>query len=190
MNIFYLHHDVEKCAQYHCDKHTIKMILESCQLLSTAHRLIDGQQYIRLSDTGRKTKAWKLENQTHNEFLYSATHINHPSAVWVREAESHYMWLAKLTKELCKEYTYRYGKVHKCERVGLVDFFVDNIPNKIKVNEAFVEPPQCMPDYCKVEGDAVTGYRNYYMKEKWRMLSWSGKIKSRSIPEWVMKETV
>ena len=42
MNIFYLSHDVDECARFHVDKHVVKMILESAQLLSTAHRVLDG----------------------------------------------------------------------------------------------------------------------------------------------------
>ena len=43
MNIFYLHENPEICAEYHCDKHVVKMILETAQMLSTAHRIIDGE---------------------------------------------------------------------------------------------------------------------------------------------------
>jgi hypothetical protein len=85
MNIFYLHHDTKICAQYHNDKHCIKMILESAQLLSTAHRVIDGTQTIELVN-GRKRKRWSLDNPALDSVLYKATHVNHPSSVWVRQS--------------------------------------------------------------------------------------------------------
>jgi len=42
MNVFYLDRNPITAAQMHCDKHVVKMILEYAQLLSTAHRLLDG----------------------------------------------------------------------------------------------------------------------------------------------------
>ena len=86
MNIFYLDNDPMTCAQMHNDKHVIKMILETCQLLSTAHRIIDGVETMAKSKTGRNVKRWIIPDKyTHgkvklNDVLYSATHVNHPSA--------------------------------------------------------------------------------------------------------------
>ena len=94
MNIFYLDHDHTTCAKYHNDKHCVKMILEYAQLLCTAHRELDG------------------DNCMHPDVLYKATHKNHPSAVWTRQCSRNYIWLYYLWRELCKEYTYRYGKEH------------------------------------------------------------------------------
>lgn len=74
MNIFYLDNDPLKCAQMHNDKHCIKMILEYCQLLSTAHRVLDGHNVIMKSKTGRNVQRWVL-NDTRNDILYSATNI-------------------------------------------------------------------------------------------------------------------
>lgn len=126
MNIFYLDNDVTTCAEMHVDKHCVKMILEYAQLLCTAHRVLDGkevveQKYVKgsLPARYRNVKRWKLTDER-NDLLYSATHINHPSAVWARQNVENYKWLQSLLVALCKEYTYRYGKVHKCERDGLV----------------------------------------------------------------------
>ena len=80
MNIFYLDPDPKTCAQMHCDKHVTKMIIEYSQLMSTAHRVIDGEEYIDNS-SGRKIKRWKLSD-IREDVLYKATHINHPSAIW------------------------------------------------------------------------------------------------------------
>ena len=77
MNIFYLDHDVRKCAEMHNDKHVVKMILEYAQLLSTAHRFLDGVPTVGKSKTGRKKTTYILSNEL-DSVLYSATHINHP----------------------------------------------------------------------------------------------------------------
>ena len=182
MNIFYLSHDVRECAQMHLDKHVVKMILEYCQLLSTAHRVIDGNETIALSKTGRKVKRWILPDQRET-ILYSATHINHPSAVWSRQSDSNYQWLASLLDELCVEYTYRYGKIHKCENDGLTKFLLMNRPNNIAQKE-FTQPTPAMPDDVKVFGDSVKSYRNYYINNKTHIASWKGKVNSRTIPLW------
>lgn len=59
MNIFYLSRDPVLCAEMHCDKHVVKMILETAQLLSTAH--------------------WELGSTA----PYKPTHKNHPLALQV-----------------------------------------------------------------------------------------------------------
>ena len=44
MNIFYLNESPEIAAVEHNDKHCVKMILESAQMLCTAHRVLDGNE--------------------------------------------------------------------------------------------------------------------------------------------------
>ena len=182
MNIFYLDNHVSRCAEMHNSKHTIKMILEYCQLLSTAHRILDGTETTIKSASGRNVKRFTLPDHR-DGLLYSATHINHPSAIWVRQSLSNYMWLSHLLVELCHEYTYRYGKVHKCESIGLVKCLLNNVPENIP-NGPFTEPTPAMPDDVKVSGDSIASYRNYYIQNKTHLASWSGKINSRSVPEW------
>lgn len=182
MNIFVLDHSIQNCAKYHVDKHVVKMILEYCQLLSTAHRVIDGKEVVTLSESGRRSKGYILSDYR-QDVLYKATHINHPSAVWVRQSAFHYTWLSNLLTELCLEYTYRYNKVHKCASSGLVSE-LKLLPSNIRFDTGFVLPPPAMPEYCKVAGDVVQSYRNYYMKEKVGIASWSGKFNSRSVPPW------
>jgi hypothetical protein len=158
MNIFYLHKDPKTCAEMHCDKHVVKMILEYAQLLSTAHRVLDGDEW------------------ADRVGLYKATHKNHPSAVWARESAGNYFWLNKLFQELCKEYTKRYDKIHGSQ-IRLGDYLYV-LPSSLNtgfqgIETGLTEPPQCMPDYCKAEGDAVMGYRNYYIREKSYMARWN-----------------
>lgn len=186
MNIFYLSHDIQECAKMHVDKHVVKMILEYAQLLSTAHRVIDGTETIVLSKTGRKVKRWIL-NDSRDNLLYSATHINHPSAVWARQNDSNYQWLAALLDELSHEYTFRYGKIHKCENDGLTKFLLLNRPFNIKQGE-FTQPTPAMPDAVKVPGDSIKSYRNYYINNKTHLASWKGKVNSREIPLWYRSE--
>jgi len=179
MNIFALHLEPKTCAEMHVDKHVVKMILEYSQLLSTAHRVLDGQQYVDDS-SGRRIKRWKLNNSfAGDKLLYKATHINHPSAIWARESKANYQWLAYLLQELCKEYTHRYGRVHKSEEIGLVKWLVDYIPENIPT-KPFTQPTPAMPDQYKVKGDSVKSYRNYYIGDKQRMASW----KKRQVPVW------
>ena len=189
MNIFYLHKHPEIAAQMHVDKHCVKMILESCQLLSTAHRILDGEQIMGKTKLGRNVKRWILSDQyvygniKLNDILYQATHVNHPSAVWVRHSLLNYKWLHQLLVELCKEYTYRYGKVHKCESDGLVQAL--SVPPFKSPHTPFTEPTPAMPDQYKVPGNSVQSYRNYYNGEKQRMFRW----KQRPVPEFINKTT-
>jgi hypothetical protein len=178
MNIFYLHNDQETCAQMHVDKHCVKMILEYAQLLSTAHRIHDGEEYIDAS-SGRRIRRWRLDNPQLESTLFKASHINHPSAIWCRKNVQNYMWLAELLEQTCKEYTHRYGKVHSVERSGLMQMLKNNFPKNLPIGE-FTEPTPAMPDYCKVVNDSIKSYRNYYINEKSRMAVW----KNRPTPEW------
>jgi hypothetical protein len=179
VNIFYTDKNPKTCASHHCDKHTVKMILEYSQLLSTAHRVIDGKLSTGISDKGRKTSSWILSDNR-NDLLYKATHLNHPSAVWVRQSLSNYMWLSHLLAELCKEYTYRYGKIHKCEYSGLVNTLLNNAPKNIP-NTTFTEPTPAMPDDYKVKGDSVKSYINYINGAKKHLHSW----KNREVPYFI-----
>lgn len=181
MNIFYVDSDPVLCARQHTSKHCIKMILESCQLLSTAHRVLDGTECVRLSSKNRKKKVFELADHR-DQILYSATHINHPSAIWVRQSSEHYNWLVEMTTALCKEYTFRYGKVHKCEASGLLA--VLTTPPTNITHQAFTEPPQAMPENIRISGDSVKAYREYIMKEKRHLASWRGKVNSRAEPSW------
>ena len=183
MNIFYLDKDPKVCAQMHVDKHCIKMILEYAQLLSTAHRILDGTVSIGLGKTGRKQTRYVLPDDRES-VLYSATHLNHPSAVWCRQSAMNYHWLYSLLVECCKEYTYRYGKIHKCESSGLVNR-LQTTPTNINGTKDFTEPTPAMPEDVKVPGDSINSYRRYYVMNKEHLWSWSGKINSRERPKWL-----
>lgn len=142
MNIFYLSTDPEKAAKYMYNKHVVKMILESAQLLCTAHVISDGENA---------------------DVPYKVTHKNHPSAIWARESTSNYKWLYDHMIALGEEYTRRYGKKHltilKCS--GVLSKAPTNV-TKIELTPM----PQCMPDQYKVPGNSVEAYWNYYEAEK------------------------
>lgn len=174
MNIFYLHPDPKICAEMHVDKHVVKMIIEYAQLLSTAHRILDGEEYIDAS-SGRRIKRWRLEDTNMESVLYKASHINHPSAIWTRQSRENYDWLFCLFKELLQEYTYRYGRHHATER--LVYFL--RIPPKNIPDGHLTQPTPAMPDEYKVP-DSIQSYRNYYVGAKKSFAKW----KNRPIPEW------
>lgn len=178
MNIFYLDYNQKNCAEMHVDKHCVKMILETAQLLSTAHRVLDGVEFIGVSKSGRKAKRWGLPD-TRESILYSATHINHPSSIWVRQSARNYLWLFDMFVALLNEYTYRYAKVHKCSML-LQPLCIP--PNSISYTPDFTEPTPAMPDQYKVPGNAIQSYHNYYNGEKQRMFSW----KTRPTPNWII----
>lgn len=176
MNIFYLHNDPSECAKLHNDKHVIKMILEYGQLMSTAHRVLDGYPYYAKTANNRNIKRWRLEDNREN-ILWKASHVQHPSGIWVRASFENYTWLKNLWIELLREYTWRYGKVHSAERMR--KYFVQapiNIPRGIP----FTEPTPAMPDIYKVKGDSLQSYINYYIGAKKHLASW----KKREVPSW------
>lgn len=176
MNIFFLDQDPQLAAEYHHDKHVVKMILETAQLLSTAHRVIDGVQYIDCS-SGRKIQRWKMNDSFMEERLYKATHMNHPSNVWTRQSKDNYIWLYRLFVNLCHEYTHRYGKVHAtCTKLAVI---LSQPPRKI-ADIGLTIMPQAMPDEFK-DQDSVQAYRNYYIGAKKEQ----SKYTKRTTPSWL-----
>ena len=150
MNVFYLHKNPAVVARHLCDKHVVKMILEAAQLLSTAHRVLDGP-----------TKADKAG-------LYKTTHQNHPSCLWTRQSKAHYVWLYKHFVALLEEYTHRYGKVHATAKLQKPL----KTPPRNLPSPRFQPPPLCMPDTYKTE-DPIASYRAYYHEEKSHFARWS-----------------
>jgi len=144
MNIFYLDKNPYKAASHFYDKHKVKMILESAQILCTAHHV----------------------HGNSDDVPYKQAHLNHPSTIWARQSKPNYYWLYEHMIALGQEYTKRYGKVHmsidKCKYA--LRFCPDGIESVV-----FTEPPQCMPDEYKVAGDSVTAYWNYYEQDKYKI---------------------
>lgn len=178
MNIFYLNHDTKTCAEQHVDKHVVKMIVEYAQLLSTAHRMLDGKEIEGRSKTGRKVKRYIMEDKR-EDIIYKAVHYHHPSAVWARETKMQYLWLYDLFKKLGQEYTHRYGKVHSTN--FKLNEILANAPNNIK-QEGWREPTPAMSHYpqCIVPNDSIASYKNYYVEAKAYFAKWS----KREVPAW------
>lgn len=153
MNIFYLDHDIEKCARYHTDKHVVKMIVESTQILCTAYFF-----------TGES-----------NLSPYKLTHKNHPCCIWARTSLSNWLWLKDLALALCAEYTYRYGRIHKCEAV------LRSLRAPALHDYGFTDVPCCMEEQYIISKDAILNYRNYYKFGKRHLWSW----KRRNQPKWL-----
>lgn len=156
MNIFVLSLNARRAAEMHLDKHVVKMILEYAQLLSTAHRILDGDDV--------------------DDSLYKATHKNHPCAKWARASYCNYYYLYNLFCFLCQEYTYRYGKIHATETKlkHVLKKFPKNIPKGEITTWA-----QAMPEQYKDEC-VVQAYRKYYINDKRNIANWS----KRPIPYW------
>lgn len=158
MNIFILDEDPVTCAKYHADKHVVKMILESAQMLCTA-----------LNETSG------LPTLT----IYKSTHANHPCTKWVSASRHNALWLYDLMTALGEEYTYRYGKQHKTIEKMRDDAIL------IKIRVVLPDVPstpyaQAMPDEYK-HNDAVTAYRTYYLNDKRALLKYT----KREVPHWV-----
>lgn len=160
MNIFALDQSPKLSATYHTDKHVVKMILESAQMLSTAHRIIEG-------DTISKEK---------DAILYKVAHKNHPCSIWVRASLENYMWLYELYDALLEEYTYRFGKTHLSSTLKQE---LSKAPNGIP-SLGLTNFAQAMPDYCK-KVSGVNAYRFYYFVEKGHLFHWT----KRDVPDWL-----
>ena len=182
MNIFVLDKDPVKAAKYHCDKHVVKMILESGQMLCTAHWIHNlNQTDKQFSDFKRvkEAKEFILEN-IDSKYIppWKMTHAKHPCSIWTAETQENYQWHLNLMKHLLKEYTKRYKKNHKAESVWV--WLNENYPLASSWSSLKTEHPQCMPDECKVFGDPVAAYRKYYHEHKSYMAKW----KWGPLPDW------
>jgi hypothetical protein len=144
MNIFVLDPDPVQAAIYHCDKHVVKMVLESAQMLCTNLNLL------------------------HISTPYLSVHKNHPCTIWARETRENFIWLCELGLSLGMEYTHRYGKTHSSEKVIEHCYSLrHHIPQGRLTKFA-----QAMPDVYKCT-DSVQAYRNYYMGDKKDFAIWS-----------------
>ena len=179
MNLFFLDIDPKKSAMYHCDKHVIKMILEIVQMLYTAHNM--------LNSTNLPTE------KEHGFTGYRSFNPRHPTCIWIRQCVENYNYAAKVAKCLCEEYTYRYNKIHTCEKH--VHWLIENVPNNfhtlnytpetyLSYNKTFqsmgyTPVPLAMYDDTKYQ-DTFKSYRFYYIVHKRRFATW----KKRPVPWW------
>lgn len=167
MNIFFTSTDPKVCADEHCDRHLVKMILESAQLLSTAHRVLDGDDWA--DSVG----------------LYKKTHMNHPSAIWARQSSQNYTWLYQLLYHLCVNYEIKTEKRHKTAQTILAHLKIH--PTNIS-HSGFTEPPKAMPDEYKAIQETTSAYKTY-LNAKFQ--EWQSRAKPLSVtwfkttPSWI-----
>lgn len=180
VNIFALSELPIVAAREQCDRHVVKMPIETAQMLSTVHRMLDGTAYVDYAKNGRRIQRWSHPTDSFSgSVLYRATMMNHPCTIWARETLGNYLWLSKHGMGLCEEYTRRYGRVHGSQRV--LEWCYHNIPANI--NDSVVVTPfaQAMPNNLKVPNDAVAAYRQYYIVEKRRFATWK---EPAEMPHW------
>jgi hypothetical protein len=145
MNIFVLDLDPKRAAQMQCDKHVVKMIVETAQILSTVQHM--------------------------NGMVgpYRPTHAKHPCTVWAGTSVANYNWLLAHGIELCNEYTRRYKKIHKCQSLFEQNF---NTVPELRGPATLTPFAQAMPDQYRRE-NTVEAYRQYYIHEKARIAKWN-----------------
>jgi hypothetical protein len=165
MNLFILSLIQKEIAQFMMDKHVSKILLEAVQMLCTAKRVLDPEDYICSQ-------------------LYKLAHKNHPVTIWCRKSKANFIWTLDLIEELHNEWQFRYGhpdtKFHKAYLMSII--LKENIPADDKFELIGLTPfAQAMPQQYKNE-DAILAYRNYYMSpEKQIIASWN---KKRERPDW------
>ena len=180
MNIFALNDSPFQSAREMCDKHVVKMPVETAQMLSTVHRMLDGDPYIDYSKNGRRIQRWRHHTDASSgNVLYRATMMNHPCTIWARETLGNYRWLSAHGIALCDEYTRRYGRTHGSREV--LEYCRDTEPENLPVDHRQTPFPQAMPDYCKVMGNSISAYKKYYVAEKRRFATWKQPAK---MPKW------
>lgn len=177
MNLFYLDQDIKKCAEYHIDKHVVKMILESAQLLCTTLWVDRAVGYKPEKLTKDELAEVKYFQQVEQVAPYKPISINHPCAIWTRSSYDNYVWVISYATALFEEYRFRYGmfKTHKSFEAIAALKKPNSIPSIGLTRHALA-----MPDQYKTNC-VIQSYRNYYIEEKTKLSGW----KNRPIPEWV-----
>ena len=181
MNIFYVDKDPVKAAQMLLDKHVVKMILESAQMLCTAKRVLDGKEYFDTTKNGRKIKRWRLDNPNEEAIIYKAGWLNHPSTQWVLQSAYNYVWLYKHMMALNDEYKRRYNHTKDHLTIQKLSQLLQTPPKNARIDVMGTDATPAMPDECKVPGDVVASYRKYYIMKKQRFATWKSPAK---MPQW------
>lgn len=200
MNIFILDENPQKCAEYHCDKHVVKMILETAQILCTVRHKLWGlgiknaeefnNHLSECEHCAKVHKDWEYDFQVDfcldniNNISYKKTHQNHPCVLWAEKSIENYLWLCELGRFLSIEFIKRYKKFHKSTKVikecyeNLSDmYFLFEYPHMTPFALA-------MPEDVKTE-DPVESYRNYYKVYKNEIADWNKGIKA---PDWYLEK--
>lgn len=183
MNLFILDEHPDLNAEYHIDKHIVKMPTEVAQMMTTTvwvdhligyvPRKLDSDELAIISNFKREQP--DIEERTFTRFL--PTHINHPCSIWMRTSLDNYLWAFVYGHALNREWQYRYGHSHDHKSFTATQ----NLPDLKNLPSLGLTPfAQAMPDAYKVEGNAVEAYRKYYINDKAPIASW----KNQNIPYW------
>jgi hypothetical protein len=156
MNIFVLDNNIDKSVKYLCDSHVVKMVLETAQMLCSPFESAP----------------------------YKRTHYNHPCNIWIRSSIKNYEWLLNYGDSICSEYSYRYNKIHKSQKV--IEWCRDNYKSLNLPKSILTKHPKCMPDEMKKDS-VVDSYRNFYILDKSRFAKWN---KNREKPDWYIKDNL
>ena len=164
MNLFLLSWNPDECARYHCNKHVVKMILELCQMLYTAHHELNSTELANCQLTP-----------------YKSTHKNHPVTIWVRTNTANYTYTCLVGIALCREYYQRYGykkkslqsfditvaptgRQHKCYEH--FKWLSAHFPPTLPISDTMTMPALAMFDQFKIPNDPITSYRLFYRYNK------------------------
>ena len=171
MNIFALSLSPKECARWHCDKHVVKMILESAQMVCTTHHLMPNKQ-------------------VDYEIPYKITHKNHPCNKWIRDSLGNYKWLLSLIEELNKEYKYRYNKVDNHKSYNAIS----NLPMPNIPDIGLTPFARAMPDEVKIDSsndrfnNVIYSYQNYYKTNKQHILQYTKRNKPKFLSQKIGKD--
>jgi hypothetical protein len=178
MNIFVLDLDPEKCAQYHCNSHIVKMITEHNQILGSiayTARGVNKKSEITPAFIEKTFQGFPRKDNG-NIKPYGIGYRNHPCTQWAAKSMQNYLWLCTLTLRMCEEYTRRYGRKHAGENI--CRWYYSNMPASLPMLQ-MTPFAQAMPDDCKNQ-DPVKAYRNYYINHKARFAKWP----QDRVPHW------
>lgn len=163
MNLFFLDKQPEIAAQYSCDSHVRKIILEAVEMMGYAYSHGQFQPWPWVHSKGR--------------------HINHPMSKWVRASKENFDWTLQYAYALCDEFFYRFNKTqhHKCR--AYLDWISNNLPLENLPSLGFTNPPRCFAAYAEQieqSDDVVFDYRRYYTLGKRHLAVWT----KRGEPFW------
>lgn len=184
MNIFALSHCPVESAIWQHDKHVVKMLLETAQMLSANARLVPEWREKCVIDNLSTPK------QAH-QWLYSPAYVNHPCTIWARQTLGNFRWLCLHGVALWREFDYRFGGPHKSydRIIKPLNHFAHNVFDY--GDESMTPFAVAMPDEYKVPANAVESYRSYYVGEKIMANSkWTGRDRIADLPSWLSKHAL
>ena len=185
MNLFILSSNPTEAAEAHADKHVVKMILEACQMLYSAHwtaafpELLENKSAIAVSRAQKllalPPSLLKAPARNGGEQGYRPVHLHHPCTKWIRASLENYMWACELALAIGQEFTFRYGKIHGCQ--AHAEWLQQNPPLlESKGLQTFAIAMK--PEY-KISADPIVSYQHYYRtsKEERGLLQYTRRLK-------------